>query len=54
LAAGVTEWLRPRQPELSPLYRTPLDRRRDALAFGDMVIADAQRLAGPDNIGHSR
>jgi hypothetical protein len=26
------------------MYRTPLARRRDVLAFGDMVITGAHRL----------
>lgn len=33
-------WRRPRGG--GSLYRTPLARRRDVLAFGDMVIADAK------------
>ncbi len=45
IAAGAAEYLHPRPAERRPLYRTPLRRRRDALAFGDMVIADAHRVA---------
>jgi hypothetical protein len=33
-----------RQGENRSLYPTPLSRRRDALAFGRMVVADAHRL----------
>ena len=29
------------------LYRTPVARRRDVLAFADMVITDAKRQFGP-------
>jgi hypothetical protein len=41
----VNESLRIRRAEpRRSLYRSPLTRRRDVLAFGDMVIADAHRL----------
>jgi hypothetical protein len=33
------------------LYRTPLARRRDVLAFAQMVIADAKRQFGPGSNG---
>lgn len=48
LSSAVTGWgefvrIGRREPQ-RPLYRTPLARRRDVLAFGDMVITDAHRL----------
>jgi hypothetical protein len=39
--------LRIRQPPDGSLYRTPVARRRDVLAFADMAIADARRRFGP-------
>lgn len=42
LAAGMTDYV-PSRGQPRPLYRTPLARRRDMLAFGEMVIADARR-----------
>jgi hypothetical protein len=42
LAAGMTDYV-PSRGQPRRLYRTPLARRRDMLAFGDMVIADARR-----------
>jgi hypothetical protein len=45
LLAEVGDYLRfPR--EGGSLYRTPVARRRDVLAFGDMVITDAHRRYG--------
>jgi hypothetical protein len=35
-----------RAPNGGSLYRTPVSRRRDVLAFADMVIADAKRQWG--------
>jgi hypothetical protein len=35
-----------RSPNGGSLYRTPVSRRRDVLAFADMVIADAKRQWG--------
>ena len=40
----INESLRIRRAEGRPLYRNPLARRRDTLAFATMVIADAHRL----------
>ncbi len=41
----VNEALRVRRREATrSLYRTPLSRRQDLLAFGDMVITDAHRI----------
>jgi hypothetical protein len=39
--------LRIQQADSGSLYRTPIARRRDVLAFADMVIADAKRQFGP-------
>jgi hypothetical protein len=38
-----------RAPAGGSLYRTPVARRNDVLAFADMVIADAKRQFGPDS-----
>jgi hypothetical protein len=35
-------------PDGGSLYRTPVARRRDVLAFADVVIADAKRRFGPE------
>jgi Domain of unknown function (DUF4111)/Nucleotidyltransferase domain len=43
IIAGLTEYL-PRAVNARPLYRTPLQRRSDALEFAEMVIADASRM----------
>jgi Nucleotidyltransferase domain len=44
IPAGVNDFLRARGEDRS-LYSSPLARRRDALAFGRMVIADAKLLS---------
>lgn len=45
LTAGATEYVGlVTGGQQRPLYPTPTARRRDLLALGDMVIADAQRL----------
>ena len=35
-----------RRGDAGSLYRTPIRRRHDALAFAEMVMADAERRAG--------
>jgi hypothetical protein len=45
VTAQVRESLRLRHTDQGrSLYRTPLARRRDVLAFGDMVVTGARRL----------
>jgi hypothetical protein len=44
LTAAATEYLRAGTAAPRPLYRTPVARRRDVLAFGAMAIADAHRV----------
>jgi hypothetical protein len=44
LAAQLTDYTRRGGAHVRPLYRTPLARRRDVLAFGAMAIADAHRV----------
>jgi len=44
---GLMEFVPIRSPQAGgPLYRTPFERRRDVLAFGRMVIADAHQRYG--------
>jgi Domain of unknown function (DUF4111) len=43
-APGLGEFLPIGRPARRSLYRTPLGRRRDVLAFTGMVIADAHRI----------
>jgi hypothetical protein len=45
LAAPLVDYTR--RGDGRPLYRSPLARRADILAFGDMVIADAHRIHRP-------
>jgi hypothetical protein len=53
VTAEVGESLRLRGGEGRSLYSTPLARRRDVLAFGDMVISDAHRRYGDRDAGRS-
>ena len=45
--------LRPAEDRGS-LYQTPFGRRRDAIAFGEMVIADARRYRSPPVLKRTR
>jgi hypothetical protein len=52
IGAQLSESLRLRQgDQRRSLYRTPLGRRGDVLAFGDMVIGDAHRCFGAASAG---
>jgi hypothetical protein len=52
LTAAAIECLRAGTAAPRPLYRTPVARRRDVLAFGAMAIADAHRV--PAGVGTRR